>query len=131
MATIDERVTKLESRMDAVEATLARIAVINEDTDRRLNGLTQKLDNFIYESNRLRTNSFERLERIEAAIESLVGIARANSRKGDENRADIAALSQVVQATTQNVDRVVRAVEDQGVRLDTLINRIVTDPDEN
>lgn len=131
MATIDERVTKLESRMDAVEATLARIAVINEDTDRRLNGLTQKLDNFIYESNRLRTNSFERLERIEAAIESLVGIAQANSRKGNENRADIAALSQVVQATTQNVDRVVRAVEDQGVRLDTLINRIVTDPDEN
>ncbi|MGP1386913.1 MAG: hypothetical protein ACTS2F_25375 [Thainema sp.] len=117
--------------MDAVEATLARIAVINEDTDRRLNGLTQKLDNFIYESNRLRTNSFERLERIEAAIESLVGIAQANSRKGNENRADIAALSQVVQATTQNVDRVVRAVEDQGVRLDTLINRIVTDPDEN
>lgn len=138
MDTIEERLTKVESNMEAIRATLAEIATLHKKTDERL-------DNFIYESNRLRTNSFERLERIEAAVESLVGAVRANSRKGDENRADIAALFQVVQTTAGNIDRLERSqettnqkveqliqvVDQQGVRLDTLINRVITDPDEN
>ena len=123
MATIDERVTKLENRMDAVEATLARIAVVNEDTDRRLNNLTQRIDSFVRESSRIFGDHGERISRIEAAIESLVGAVQTTARNVDR-------LERSQQTTNQNLEQLIQAVNQQGVRLDTLINRIV-DPDEN
>ena len=51
--------------MDAVKATLAEIAALHKKTDKRL-------DSFIRESSRLFANSGDRLNRIEAAVESLV-----------------------------------------------------------
>ena len=100
MTTIDERVTKLENRMDTVEATLAEIAALHKKTDERL-------DSFIRESSRLFANSGDRLNRIEAAVESLVQSVTYLSRKAEEDRAEFRAQGQRMDGMINRLDALV------------------------
>ena len=98
--------------MDAVEATLARIAVINEDTDRRLNNLTQRIDSFVSASSRVFGNQGERLSRIEAIVETNSHLIQYLSRKADGDRAE-------AQAQGQRMDGMIN-------RLDALVNYLMS-----
>jgi uncharacterized coiled-coil protein SlyX len=116
MSTIDERVNNLENRMSTVEATLERIATAQAQNQEQLNtltqrldGVTQRLDSFIYESQRIARNISAKAERNEAGVETLrdatANLLRSISELRDEARADRAEFRAQNQRTDSMISR--------------------------
>jgi uncharacterized coiled-coil protein SlyX len=116
VSTIDERVDNLENRMSTVEATLERIATAQAQNQEQLNtltqrldGVTQRLDSFIYESQRIARNISAKAERNEAGVETLrdatANLLRSISELRDEARADRAEFRAQNQRTDSMISR--------------------------
>jgi chromosome segregation ATPase len=111
---LDQRVTRLEADMEATQASLRQMAESQVRSDERLNS-------FIYEVQRLLSNQGGRLERIEAAIETLVATAQRHDRdqaadraefqqrerEREEDRADFQAFRSEMRGLTERLDNLV------------------------
>jgi hypothetical protein len=109
--------------MSAIEATLDRITVAQEQNQiqlntltHRLNGLTQRFDSFIYESQRGEKNIEKRANRNEVAVKmlhsttgnlmrSVSGLRDSVSTLQSEARADRAEFSSFIERTDSIISR--------------------------
>jgi ABC-type transporter Mla subunit MlaD len=85
---LDQRVTQLEADMEATQAILRQLAESQVRTEQSLDRLTgrvdrmsERVDSFVYEAQRVLGNQGDRLSRIEAAVETLVATAQRHDRR--------------------------------------------------
>jgi uncharacterized protein YoxC len=106
--------------MSAIEATLDRITVAQEQNQtqlnrltHRLNGLTQRLDSFIYELQRVTRNVEERANRNEAAVKMLHSttgyLMQPVSELRDSVSSKVSTLQNVARADRADIQQLHRA----------------------
>jgi DNA-binding transcriptional regulator YbjK len=110
-ADLEQRVTKLEADMETTQAILRQLAESQVRTDQNLDRLSQRVDSFVYEAQRLLTNQGGKLERAEAALETLAATAQRHDRELREDR-------QQSQESQMRMDSMIS-------RLDALVNYLM------
>jgi chromosome segregation ATPase len=97
---LERRVTRLEADMEATQAILRELALSQVQAN-------QRMDSFIYEVQRLLSNHGGRLERVEAAIETLVATAQRHDREAEADRAESQAFRVEIRSLTSRLDTLV------------------------
>jgi chromosome segregation ATPase len=104
---LDQRVTQLEADMEATQNILRQLAESQMRTEQSMNRLSERVDSFVYEVQRVLGNQGDRLSRIEAAVETLVATAQRHDRNAEADRAESRAFRQEMQSMTSRLDALV------------------------
>lgn len=132
---LEDRVSKLETDMEAIQATLAQVAQLQVQNQQQLNTLGQRVDNmsqtmdafgrrvdaasqtvealgrrvdsFVYEAQRLFTRIGGTAEKNEAAIDSLHDAVGRLTRNADADRNESRAFRTEMQSLTSRLDALV------------------------
>jgi predicted nucleic acid-binding Zn-ribbon protein len=93
--------------MEATQNILRQLAESQMRTEQSMNRLTERVDSFVYEVQRVLGNQGDRLSRIEAAVETLVATAQRHDRNAEADRAESRAFRQEMQSMTSRLDALV------------------------
>lgn len=94
----------LESRMDRVEATLDRVAALTEQNSQQLSRLDARVDEFVFQAQRLISQQAERLNVSEARLERMESIAASLTRNEEANRARLNRLDETIERLDRNYE---------------------------
>lgn len=125
MQLANERMDRVDAQIEATRQNLDEHIANSEITHQQLTHNSQRLDEFIFQSQRLRNDHGDRLSRVEAALETLVSLSQSHERRlaGRESRflevedrlnrieANIEGLSGEVRSLTAAVDRLETILE--------------------
>jgi hypothetical protein len=104
---LENRVKQLEGTMETVQATLQQIAQVQLDNAKTVERLSQRVDSFVFESQRLFARLGESSARSEAAIETLAALATRSDRDIAEQRDRFEASQQRQDSMIDRLDRLV------------------------
>jgi hypothetical protein len=110
---LDQRVTKLEADMEATQAILRQLAESQVRTEQTVNRLSERVDSFVFEAQRVLGNQGDRLSRIEAAVETLAATAQRHDRNAEADRAESRAFRVEMQSMTSRLDALVHYLMNQ------------------
>jgi septation ring formation regulator EzrA len=104
---LEQRVTQLETSMEATQAILRQLAESQVRTEQTVNRLSERVDSFVYEVQRVLGNQGDRLSRIEAAVETLAATAQRHDRNAEGDRAESRAFRMEMQSMVSRLDALV------------------------
>lgn len=110
---LDQRVTKLEADMEATQAILRQLAESQVRTEQTMNRLSERVDSFVFEAQRVLGNQGDRLSRIEAAVETLAATAQRHDRNAEADRAESRAFRVEMHSMTSRLDALVHYLMNQ------------------
>jgi len=110
---LDQRVTQLEADMEATQGILRQLAESQVRTEQTMNRLSERVDSFVYEAQRVLGNQGDRLSRIESAVETLVSTAQRHDRDAEADRAESRAFRVEMQSMTSRLDALVHYLMNQ------------------
>lgn len=110
---LDQRVTQLEADMEATQAILRQLAESQVRTEQTMNRLSERVDSFVFEAQRVLGNQGDRLSRIEAAVETLAATAQRHDRNAEADRAESRAFRVEMQSMTSRLDALVHYLMNQ------------------
>lgn len=110
---LDQRVTQLEADMEATQAILRQLAESQVRTEQTMNRLSERVDSFVFEAQRVLGNQGDRLSRIEAAVETLAATAQRHDRNAEADRAESSAFRLEMQSMTSRLDALVHYLLNQ------------------
>jgi len=108
---LDQRVTQLEADMEATQGILRQLAESQVRTEQTMNRLSERVDSFVFEAQRVLGNQGDRLSRIESAVETLVSTAQRHDRNAEADRAESAAFRVEIQSMTSRLDALLEYLE--------------------
>ena len=106
-SNLDQRVTQLESDMEATQNILRQLAESQLRTEQTVSRLSERVDSFVFEAQRVLSNQGDRLSRIESAVETLAATAQRHDRNAEADRAESAAFRVEMQGMTSRLDALV------------------------
>jgi len=110
---LDQRVTQLEADMEATQGILRQLAESQVRTEQTMNRLSERVDSFVFEAQRVLGNQGDRLSRIESAVETLVSTAQRHDRDAEADRAESRAFRVEMQSMTSRLDALVHYLMNQ------------------
>ena len=122
---LDHRVTQLEAGMEATQGILRQLAESQVRTEQTMNRLSERVDSFVYEAQRVLGNQGDRLSRIESAVETLVSTAQRHDRNAVADRAESAAVRVEMQARRAESQAFRVEMQSMTSRLDALVHYLL------
>jgi len=93
--------------MEAIQEILRQLAESQLRTEQTMNRLSERVDSFAFEAQRVLGNQGDRLSRIESAVETLVSTAQRHDRNAVADRAESAAVRVEMQSMTNRLEALV------------------------
>jgi len=90
--------------MEAIQEILRQLAESQVRTEQTMNRLSERVDSFVYEAQRVLGNQGDRLSRIESAVETLAATAPQHDRDAEADRAESAAFRVEIRGITSRLD---------------------------
>jgi len=106
-SNLDQRVTQLESDMEATQNILRQLAESQLRTEQTVSRLSERVDSFVSEAQRVLGNQGDRLSRIESAVATLAATAQRHDRNAVADRAESRAFRVEIQGVTSRLDTLV------------------------
>jgi len=106
-SNLDQRVTQLEADMEATQNILRQLAESQLRTEQTVSRLSERVDSFVFEAQRVLGNQGDRLSRIESAVETLAATAQRHDRDAEADRAESRAFRVEIQSMTSRLDALV------------------------
>ena len=106
-SNLDQRVTQLEADMEATQNILRQLAESQLRTEQTVSRLSERVDSFVSEAQRVLGNQGDRLSRIESAVETLAATAQRHDRDAEADRAESRAFRVEIQSMTSRLDALV------------------------
>jgi len=122
---LDQRVTQLEADMEATQGILRQLAESQVRTEQTMNRLSERVDSFVFEAQRVLGNQGDRLSRIESAVETLVSTAQRHDRNAVADRAESAAVRVEMQADRAESQAFRVEMQSMTSRLDALVHYLL------
>ena len=93
--------------MEATQNILRQLAESQLRTEQTVSRLSERVDSFVSEAQRVLGNQGDRLSRIESAVETLAATAQRHDRNAEADRAESAAFRVEIQSLTSRLDTLV------------------------
>jgi chromosome segregation ATPase len=112
-ADLERRIDRLEDTMATTQAILQQVAASQQTTQTQLNQLSNRMDEFVFQSQRLFSRLGEMAERHDAGLDSLHDSVERLVRNSEGDRAESAAFRLEMQSMVSRLDALVNYLMNQ------------------